>query len=210
LYYALQQACNNLLGQKGITGLDCTEVKDAVDAVEMNGQLVPNFNIDAPVCSAGKTPSIFFADDLENGTGNWTFTNGNRVRWQYDSPKGQYAQSSAHSLYADDSPQFNNNPTDARATLKPFFVPNNAYLHFYQAYDFETGYEPNDATLYNYDGGILEYSINGGSIWVDAGPLMEYNGYKGIIYSKYINPLKGRAAFVGSSHGYIGTRLNLA
>src|SRR4029079_8317552 len=37
LYYALQQACANLIGQKGITAANCAEVKDAVDAVEMNG-----------------------------------------------------------------------------------------------------------------------------------------------------------------------------
>lgn len=43
LYFALQQACSNLIGQKGITSGDCIEVKDAVDAVEMNAQPAQNF-----------------------------------------------------------------------------------------------------------------------------------------------------------------------
>jgi ribosomal protein L33 len=39
---------------------------------------------------------------------------------------------------------------------------------------------------------------------------MEVNGYDGTIYSGFGNPLGGRSGFVGSSHGYISTRLNLA
>jgi hypothetical protein len=204
LYYALQQACTNLIGQKGITLGDCTAVKDAIDAVEMNAQPAPAFNPDAPVCDGGQNPNIVFADDLENGSGNWTFNNGSQVRWQYDSPWGQYAQSGSHFLYADDYPQYNNVTTDAQATLSAYVVPNNAYLHFAQAYEFE--YDSDG----NYDGGVLEYSINNGITWIDAGPLMEYNGYTGTIFANYINPLKGRSAFVRSSHGYGSTRLNLA
>jgi Zn-dependent metalloprotease len=201
LYYALQQACSNLIGQHGITAGNCVEVKDAADAVEMNIQPAPNFNTDAPLCTtAGTFPKIFFADDLESGTSNWTFNNGTYTRWQYDSPYGPYAQSGLHSLYADDAPAA---VTDATARLSSFVVPANAYLHFAHAYDFET-----DA--YYWDGGVLEYSLNGGATWADAGPLMTHNGYKGTIYPDYNNPLKGRSAFVGTSHGYISTRLNLA
>ena len=202
LYYALQQACTNLIGQKGISADDCTEVRDAVDAVEMNKQPVANYNTDAPLCTTS-SPVIAFADDLENGKANWTFSNGSQVRWQYDSPWGGYAQSGQHFLYADDYPQYQGSVTDARAVLKSFVVPNNAFLHFAQAYEFE--YDSSG----NYDGGVLEYSTNGGLSWADAGSLMEYNGYRGKIFSTYINPLKGRSAFVGSSHGYISTRLNL-
>ena len=199
LYYALQQACTNLIGQKGITAGDCTEVKDAIDAVEMYAQPAINFNIDAPYCDAGNPVTTVFSDDLEAGTGNWTLSNGTYPRWQWDSPYGSYAQSGAHFLYADDYPAA---VTDATARLASFVVPNNAYLRFAQAFDFET-------SDYYYDGGVLEYSINGGSTWLDAGSLMDANGYRGTIFNNYNNPLKGRSAFVGSSHGYISTRLNL-
>ena len=36
LYYAVQQACTNLIGQKGIAAGDCVQVKNALNAVEMN------------------------------------------------------------------------------------------------------------------------------------------------------------------------------
>ena len=202
LYFALQQACSNLIGQKGITSGDCIEVKDAVDAVEMNAQPAQNFNTDAPLCSAG-TPNILFMDDLEAGPANWSLTNGATTRWQVDSPYyGLYAQSGIHSLYADDYPAA---ITDANARLAPFTIPNNAYLHFAHAFGFESFGDP-----YYFDGGVLEYSTNGGVNWVDANSLIDFNGYKGTIYSDWNNPLKGRPAFVGSSHGYISTRLNLA
>ncbi len=200
LYYALQQACSNLIGQKGISVADCVEVKDAIDAVEMNGQPAANFNTDAPLCAANSGPSMVFVDNLENGTGNWTFANGPYPRWQLDTPFGPFAQSGLHSLFADDYPEA---VTDAIARLKPLAVPANAYLHFAHAY----GFESSDAY---YDGGVLEYSINNGAGWSDAGPLIDYNGYDGVLFTGSGNPLSGRSAFAGDSHGYISTRLNLS
>jgi len=171
----------------------------------MNGQPAANFNANAPVCDAGQAPTNFFTDDLEGGTGNWTFTNGTYTRWQQDSGFfGQYAQSGQHSLYADDYPGV---ITDAQARLASFVVPNYAYLHFAHAYDFE--FYPSGTFAGNYDGGVLEYTKNGGATWIDAGSLMQYNGYKGTIKTGYSNPLANRSAFVGVSHGYISTRVNL-
>ena len=207
LYYALQLACANLIGKNGIMAADCVEVKDAIDAVQMYAQPVTNFNPDAMLCS-NNTPVIAFADDLENGAGKWTFENiGAAYGWQLDSPYGPYAQSGQHFLYADDYPPGH---TNAWAKLAAFVVPNNAHLWFAQAYDFETGYKYNDPTLYNFDGGVLEYSLDGGMNWVDAGSLIEQNGYKGKISGSYSNWLYGRSGFVGSSHGYISTRVDLA
>jgi Zn-dependent metalloprotease len=202
LYYALQQACTNLTGKNGILAANCTQVKNAVDAVQMNSQPVSGFNAEAALCpTAGTVPNIAFADDMETGSAKWTFNNGVYTRWQYDSPYGPYAQSGLHSIYADDYPDV---ITDVSATLTGTVIPANAYLHFAQAYGFEY-----DTSGY-YDGGVLEYSTNGGSTWTDAGSLMQANGYDAKIYANWNNPLKGRSAFVGSSHGYISTRLSLA
>ncbi len=211
LYYALQQACAILIGQKGIIAGDCIQVKNAADAVEMSAQPAANFDPDAALCT-GQTPVITYADDLENGTGKWTFesvTADPYPRWQLDSQYSLYAQSGGHSLYADDAPQCSS-ATDARARLASFTVPNNAYLWFAHAYDFETGTMNGGSALYHFDGGVLEYSTNGGSTWADTVPLIEANGYKGNIYTGSGNPLSGRSAFVGTSHGYTSTRLNLA
>jgi uncharacterized protein YcfL len=200
LYYALQTACSSLIGQKGITSANCVEVKDAIDAVEMNAQPISNFNTDAPFCAANSSPSMLFVDYLENGIGNWTFANGPYQRWQLDSSSGPFAQSGLHSLYADDYPGV---VADAIARLKPLAIPANAYLHFAHAY----GFESSDAY---YDGGVLEYSVNSGASWSDAGALIDHNGYDGVLFSGAGNPLSGRWAFAGDSHGYISTRLNLA
>jgi hypothetical protein len=83
-------------------------------------------------------------------------------------------------------------------------IPANAYLHFSHSFDFDQW----SGTYY--DGGVLEYSTNGGSTWQDATALIVNNGYNGTITSGYGNPLSGRQAFVGTSHGYISTRLNLS
>jgi bacillolysin len=200
LYFALQTSCSNLIGQKGITAANCAEVNDAIDAVEMNTQPVPGFSTDAPYCDTGD-PTFLFSDGFESGTGNWTFDNGNRLRWQVDSVDGPYAHSGSHSLFADDIPE---EIADARARLKPLQIPADAYLHFAHAYQFESFF-----FLGDFDGGVLEYSLNGGSTWQDAGPLMNFNGYNGTVATGGGNPIEGRAAFVNSSHGYISTRLNL-
>src|SRR5678816_2580529 len=89
-------------------------------------------------------------------------------------------------------------------------VPGNSYLRFAQAYGFESGLNFEDLNFYDYDGGVLEYSTNNGSSWVDAGSLIDFNGYTGTLFTGAGNPLSGRSAFVGASHGYISTRLNLA
>jgi bacillolysin len=39
LYNALNQGCSNLVGTAGITADDCQQVRNATDAVEMNGTI---------------------------------------------------------------------------------------------------------------------------------------------------------------------------
>lgn len=205
LYFALQQACSNLIGQKGITSGDCIEVKDAIEAVEMNYHF-GGWDNEAPYCDSGDSdPIMIFSDGFESGTGNWTFTNGAYPRWQLDSPYGVFARSGNHSLYADDYPGV---ITDANARLKSLVVPSHAYLRFAHAYDFET--DSSGSLPEYYDGGVLEYSINGGSTWSDAMNLIDYNGYDGVISTGTGNPLSNRIAFVGTSRGYISARVNLA
>ncbi len=197
LYEALYQGCLNLVGTAGITTGDCQEVRKATDAVQMNQQPTPGYNVDAPFCPGGEPPTDIFFDDLENGSGNWMFgaLNGTN-RWQYDSPYGSFAHSGQHFLYADDAPAA---ISDSYAALSVTVnLPPNAYLHFAHAYGFE---EP------NYDGGVIEYSVDDGANWNDAGSLIVINGYDGSLTPT--NPLGPRGAFLGDSHGYISTRLNL-
>src|SRR5262249_38501586 len=77
-------------------------------------------------------------------------------------------------------------------------------LQFNHSYGFE------DDIFLNYDGGVIEFSTNGGSSWSDAGGLISAGAtYGGAISSCCSNPLAGRNAFVKDSFGYTASQLDL-
>ncbi|MBI5351844.1 MAG: M4 family metallopeptidase [Chloroflexi bacterium] len=199
LYYALQQACVNLIGQVGITAGDCVQVKNALDAVQMNSQPAVGFNPDAATCAAGFDFMPIFQDDFESGLGNWNLSG----RW---SAEPGYASSGITMLYGDDYyPSADSSATLANGIALPSSP--NLFLRFDHAFAFEF-----DLQGHYFDGGVLEYSIDNGSNWVDAAPLfVDGQNYKGKIlnYLDTTNNLKGRSAFVGDSHGYVSSRYNL-
>jgi bacillopeptidase F (M6 metalloprotease family) len=92
------------------------------------------------------------------------------------------------------------------AMTRSVLVPSGsaAYLRFNHAYGFE------DGSANAYDGGVLEYSTNGGATWSDAGSLLTNNGYNGTIAAGFGNPLAGRGAYVRESNGYISSRASLS
>ena len=197
---ALNQGCANLVGTAGITLGDCDQVRNAVLAVEMALQPVPGFNPEAPLCGIGQTPASVFFDNLEGGAGNFVMSAAvGPIRWRLDSPYGAFAHSGQHFLYADDYPAAA--ADSSVATAAGIVIPPNAFLHFAHAYGFQTP---------NFDGGVVEYSSDGGTTWNDAGPLFDFNGYSGTLAGGSGNPLAGRPAFVGASHGYMSSRVNLS
>src|SRR5215217_6095193 len=207
LHSNLRQACTNLIGTSGITSVDCAEVQDAVDATEMN--LIPTAapNPEAPVCNTGQTATDLFFDNLENpASGNWTKTGS----WFYpQNPNGimdaTYATSGTTNIWG-----YNQGSTGDYAIARGADVTpptgKTTYLRFNHAYEFGHDALTGEA----YDGGVLEYSTNGGSSWQDAGSLVTNNGYNGTISSRFGNPLGGRSAFVRESNGYISSRVNLS
>jgi YVTN family beta-propeller protein len=194
---ALYQGCTNLVGTSAITAADCQQVRNATLAVEMNLEPVPGFNPDAPVCSTGLTPVNSFFDDLESGMDNFSVdATVGQPRW---TTIRQFAHSGVTSLWGDDFPAAT---ADSSVSLANGIVlPANAYLHFSHAFAFEGP---------DRDGGVVEYSTNNGSTWNDAAPLFDANGYTGVLASGFGNPLAGRFAFIGLSHGYMSSRLNLS
>lgn len=72
-----------------------------------------------------------------------------------------------------------------------------ALLSFWHMYNTEPGW----------DGGVVEISTNGGSVWSDLGTHMTQNSYNGSLGVG--NPLEGRLAFTGLSAGFIQTKINL-
>jgi hypothetical protein len=199
---ALKQSCADLVGTAGITVADCQEVSDALAAVEM-AQAPPCAGGAAgqypPLCPAGQGPANLFFDDFEAGGSNtnwlsqWTAAN----TWFYSS--FAFNTSGIWHLSGFNVDFIN----DARALMaNSVALPGSARMQFNHFWDFEPPI---------WDGGVVEYSLNGGTTWSDAMSLFSAGAsYTGTVASGYGNPLAARSAFVGTSRGYTGTQLNLS
>ena len=74
--------------------------------------------------------------------------------------------------------------------------PASARLQFYHKFKFEVV-----AIQFTYDGGVIEYSTDGGGTWLDAESLIIENGYQSVILGPD-NPLQGRPGYGGESVNY--------
>lgn len=199
LYDVLFQACLNLVGTESIIADDCTQVRNATEAVEMNLDPAgnPDFSPEAAMCPGNlQQGTILFSDDME-ASGNWlTETlSGTENDWFFVSG---YATSGDLSLYNPDI----ETQTDAVAWSSPVNLPGNTYLHFRHGFGFEAGAQ-------NYDGGVIEYSTDDNT-WQDLGDLFDAGqDYGGKIKQGPSNPLGGQQAFVSESHGYVSSRYDL-
>jgi Zn-dependent metalloprotease len=198
-YNALNQSCADLIGTLGITSANCTDVSNALLAVEMNATWAcPGATPAPPLCPTG-VASFTALETFEAGFGNWAATNGAGT-W---SRITDFAKGGIYSAYGSDVA----NISDHKLTMtSAVTIPAGGRFYFDHAFEFE-----NDGGANYYDGGVLEYSTNGGTTWTDAASLIDAGqGYGGTVNGCCANPLAGRPAFVKSSFGYTGTRLNLA
>ncbi|MBE7324140.1 M4 family metallopeptidase [Nocardioides sp. Y6] len=193
----LRQACRNLTGTKGITAADCAQVDRAVKATKMD---VPRRNAkDMRTC---KKARFTFRDNLEKGGKKWRtqrpwFAPANPNPLRYDAT---YATSGTKNIWGFDRPgnwfpdSRNGKPRDYFIrTKKKVKVPKHksSFLRFSHAYFFDN-YRGR-----NFDGGRIEYSMNGKK-WFDL-----YNGkYPQRIVKGSSAKLKGKRAFAGESGGY--------
>ena len=86
------------------------------------------------------------------------------------------------------------------AMANPVMLSGTSELQFWHDFNTEN----------SYDGGVVEYSTDGGATWNDIGALITQNGYTGTISSSFSNPIGGRSAFEGTSSGYIQTLADLS
>jgi hypothetical protein len=178
------------------------QVKAAVDAVEMNGQFA--FNFPAPAyCSAGQTRVDLFADDFEaTSNASWSTTAllGSGTWIVHDTG---WAKCGTHMAWGED---FGITNDAVMSMTSGVALPAGAKLQFNHAYSFEQGF-------FAYDGGVIEYSVNGGATWADAGSLIiagDHYDPSNPILEWFGNPLGGRLAFVGNSYGYTASQLDLS
>lgn len=198
-YNALNQSCTDLIGTAGIVAGDCTQIDKALLAVEMNATWACAGATAAPALCASGTVNVLATEGFESGLGNWTETNSATGIW--GTTEG-YAKSGIISEWGDDVGAI----TDIRLSMtNAVNLPADARFYFDHAFEFES-----DSTD-SYDGGVIEYSTNGGSNWTDAGSLIDGGqAYNATIDNCCSNPLQNRQGFAKASYGYTGTRLNLA
>jgi Zn-dependent metalloprotease len=204
LYYALHQACVNIVGgSAGVVLQDCAEVQKALDAVEMNEDPLGTFMPQAQICPANTQPSDLFFDDFESSNSKWNLSDYTTTSW------GRaigYSTSGTISMYVPNT----SSTADSRVSMATnVAIPSTGttYLHFNHAFGFEKEYSTGRA----YDGAVLEYKIDSGS-WQDASALFDSGqNYNGTIYTPSTgpNPLAGRTGFVSDSHGYVSSRYSL-
>lgn len=227
LYYALNGACDDLVGSFGITDNDCLQVLNATQAVQMNKRFAA---LSGPVVTACPPGQVYghaqFKDDFESGTANWGFGGQGldstfspvSITPSWTTAIGYQGSKTNHSLYAP-GPDGLNQCDLFGCTLvaaqewaqlaSPLSIPTGkkTYLTFDHMYLFET--DKIGSTWYYFDGGVLEWSPDGGLTWFSAKPFfnagVNYNGtifkagpVPGGFYSSP-NPLRGFPAFVGGS-----------
>jgi len=145
--------------------------------------------------TATATPCVvtpLLAEGFETGTLN-TFTATTTLGESPWTVVTGTVNSGVYSAHVEDP----NEPSDQQLTqVNAVAIPNtneDATLRFFHTYSFEAP---------DWDGGVLEYSTNGGTNWIDAGPLITEGGYTGVITATAGNPLSGRSAWVGVKPGH--------
>src|SRR5262249_13456909 len=195
-YNALLQSCQDLVGTAGITAGDCTQVKSALDAVQMSATwpCAPPQPATPAFCAPGLGPVDVFADDLEKTvSGKWTtaaLVTGNAWTGGIGAPNvyfDLFATSGTHHFWGFDYDVISDSTVN---TAHSPAIPNGTRMQFNHSYGMDNAF----ATFF--DGGVVEYSTNNGASWQDAGPFISAGaGYRGPISSDFGNPLGGRNGF---------------
>ncbi len=209
-YNALFQSCLDLVGTAGITGSDCAEVGKSLLAVEMNDpwSCTPPTQAEVPAfCDPGVTLTTLSTQDFSGGGGLAACPGGALpTAWcanGTNSLLGPFATSGTTSAWGYNRPT-TGSLIQSFAGANP--LPANARLQFNHSFGFENTFP----TTY-WDGGVVEYSTNGGSTWTDAGGLiLAGQAYGGTVSNSFGNPLGGQSAFVGESWGFTATQIDLS
>ncbi len=152
----------------------------------------------AQLCSSGTLQDLFY-DGFEAGLDNWqtALEVGTQDPWtistEFPFPP------STHSLRGADLPSTS---FTCKEMIAPVAIPVNAFMNFQHAHDFEF-FSDDPAFVEYFDGGVVEFSTDGGTTWNDCGALFTANGYNATgdntISNSSGNPIGGRNAFAGFS-----------
>ncbi|MEM7351819.1 MAG: trypsin-like peptidase domain-containing protein [Acidobacteriota bacterium] len=166
-----------------------------------------NNTAEQSAAAAGPENEVF-GDDIESGAGNWTLTTGDD-----DTGTAVWAivdtdsHSPTHSWFTADEDDVKDQRVENSASIA---VGPGSVLTFWHHFDTEL----------NWDGGVLEYSTDGGTTWFDIldgdGAGVPANadrflagGYTAALNTS-LNPLGGRQAWHGDSSGFQEVIVDLA
>jgi uncharacterized repeat protein (TIGR01451 family) len=133
-------------------------------------------------------------DDVENGTDLWNVV----------SPVGTFEWTTSTNSNSGNLAWFASDPPTQSDQYLTLAMPltlagQNPALSFWHWYDTER----------EWDGGVVEISLNSGNTWQDLGSRMIQNGYPSNLQVNEDSPISGRPAFNGDSEGYIQTVIDL-
>jgi hypothetical protein len=168
---------------------------------------VEDGNVQIRSAAAFGPDAVTFSDNVETGPANWT-TAGTGAGANF-AIVTTAANSPTSSWFVPDPAAVSDRQLTLAAPLS-LSVGTNASLEFYHRY----------ATESTFDGGVLEYSLDGGTTWSDilagqgavaanAGRFLQ-GGYIGPISSGFQSPIGGRQAWSGASVGFVLSRVSLA
>ena len=204
-YAALNQSCTDLVGTLGITALDCTNVKKALDTVKMNTQpkCLPAPVAKPAMCPAGKLPALprVFLNDFESAP---SFVPGGTLnQWQWVSGYSTTKPIGQGSMWCFDALDPGNSTLTTTGAIT---VPTGAKLQFNHDYAFVDEYP----ALHH--GGRVEYSTDGGTTWKDTALLPTTGArYQGPVPAYWDGfTMSSPAAFGAQSWGYTATQVDLA
>lgn len=142
-------------------------------------------------CPIGQAAVVHWIDDMENGVNGWTTAAGSGFTvdtWAQDDSDGNSGSNSWRGLDVDEE-------GDQQLISPPIVVPSGVSpltLQFYGKRDMEAGGSA------CFDGGLLEYSTDGGANWQSInGTRLQTNPYTGPVDNRYGNPLADRDAWCG-------------
>jgi hypothetical protein len=209
MYSVMQQACANLAtaGTGGITSADCVQVRNALDAVEMNQPANEPAIPQARRCAVGFTTINKFVDKFDRTSlgSAWTRTTG--VGINDDFKPSLTAGNAMHISDAEATLSQNGRTRYSFTTsFRTLSATRTTFLHFDHAYslDWETG-----PTAF-FDGGRVEIDVSGdGKSWLVPSISAWNNGPNHLLVSNH-PVLPGARMFAGESRGWTSSRLSLA
>jgi uncharacterized repeat protein (TIGR01451 family) len=145
-------------------------------------------------------PVTHFNETVSGSTipATWTPSSINATVWSVSTTVSNSPPNSFAAIYNVAAANDLSLATTSQTLITPNTVANYTTLSFWHQYNTEDGW----------DGGVVEVSTDNGSSWTDLGSKFVKNGYNGSLGTG--SNLSGRAAFTGTSTGFVNSIINLS